>query len=177
MGSLAENTSGGSITYRSSKAAMRRLIEKFGPNNSGKFYHYDAGFTTDAHDRHSAGSTILRLWPTGSSVGIAPVDYDPAVLLKPFGPRLAADALPSRESPSSDPYETVIVTTTGPARSPSSAMAERWAKLNWSFVWDSPRLGYVIYTEKTNEEIVELLKERKAPPKLTVIEGGCSRFS
>src|ERR1700730_15812879 len=37
-------------------------------------------------------------WPTGSSVGIAPVDYAPAVLLKPFGPRLAADALPSRES-------------------------------------------------------------------------------
>jgi len=41
---------------------------------------------------------LLRLWPTGSSVGIAPVDYDPVVLLKPFGPRLAAGALPSRES-------------------------------------------------------------------------------
>jgi hypothetical protein len=47
---------------------------------------------------HSAGSTLLRLWPTGSSVGMAPVDYDPVVLLKPFGPRLAAGALPSRES-------------------------------------------------------------------------------
>ena len=39
---------------------------------------------------HSADSTMLRLRPTGSSVGIAPVDYDPVVLLKPFGPRLAA---------------------------------------------------------------------------------------
>src|SRR3954463_11112430 len=39
---------------------------------------------------HRAGSTIPRLWPTGSSAGIAPVDYDPVVLLKPFGPRLAA---------------------------------------------------------------------------------------
>src|SRR3954471_12150659 len=44
----------------------------------------------------SAGSTIPRLRPTGSSLGIAPVDYDPVVLLKPFGPRLAAGALPSR---------------------------------------------------------------------------------
>jgi hypothetical protein len=44
---------------------------------------------------HSAGSTILRLWPTGSSLGIAPVDYDPVVLLKPFGPHLAMGALPS----------------------------------------------------------------------------------
>ena len=80
MGSLAENTSGGSIAYRSSKAAvnmvmrprgincvlvnpgwvrtemggpkaplspqesvtaMRRLIDTFGPNQSGKFYNYD----------------------------------------------------------------------------------------------------------------------------------------
>jgi hypothetical protein len=24
---------------------------------------------------------MLRLWPTGSSVGVAPVDYDPVVLL------------------------------------------------------------------------------------------------
>jgi hypothetical protein len=47
---------------------------------------------------HSAGSTIPRLRPTGSSLGIAPVDYDPVVLLKPFGPRLAAGALPSRAS-------------------------------------------------------------------------------
>jgi hypothetical protein len=47
---------------------------------------------------HSAGSTILRLWPTGSSLGIAPVDCDPVVLLKPFGPHLAMGALPSRES-------------------------------------------------------------------------------
>jgi hypothetical protein len=47
---------------------------------------------------HSAGSTMLRLWPTGSSVGIAPVDYDPVVLLKPFGPHLAVGALPSSES-------------------------------------------------------------------------------
>jgi hypothetical protein len=30
---------------------------------------------------HSADSTMLRLWPTGSSVGVAPVDYDPVVLL------------------------------------------------------------------------------------------------
>jgi hypothetical protein len=35
---------------------------------------------------HSADSTMLRLRPTGSSVGIAPVDYDPVVLLKPFRP-------------------------------------------------------------------------------------------
>src|SRR3954471_12600718 len=48
---------------------------------------------------HSAGSTIPRLRPTGSSLGIAPVDYDPVVLLKPFGPRLAAGAPPSRASP------------------------------------------------------------------------------
>ena len=87
MGSLADNTSGGSIAYRSSKAAvnmvmrsaaidlaprgiicvlvnpgwvrtdmdgpkaplspqesvtaMRRLIDTFGPNHSGKFYNYD----------------------------------------------------------------------------------------------------------------------------------------
>ena len=47
---------------------------------------------------HSADSTMLRLWPTGSSVGIAPVDYDPVVLLKPFRPRLAAGALPSKDS-------------------------------------------------------------------------------
>src|SRR4051794_32332053 len=46
----------------------------------------------------SAGSTIPRLRPTGSSLGIAPVDYDPVVLLKPFGPRLAAGAPPSRAS-------------------------------------------------------------------------------
>ena len=42
---------------------------------------------------------MLRLWPTGSSVGIAPVDYDPVVILKPFGPRLATDALPSEDLP------------------------------------------------------------------------------
>src|SRR5215204_53334 len=47
---------------------------------------------------HSAGSTIPRLRPTGSSLEIAPVDYDPVVLHKPFGPRLAAGALPSRAS-------------------------------------------------------------------------------
>ena len=87
MGSIGDNTSGGSIAYRSSKAAvnmvmrsaaidlaprriscvvvnpgwvktdmggpaatltpqesvtaLRRLIETFGLNNSGKFYHYD----------------------------------------------------------------------------------------------------------------------------------------
>ena len=52
---------------------------------------------------HSADSTMLRLRPTGSSVGIAPVDYDPVVLLKPFGPRLAADALPSEDSPMAAP--------------------------------------------------------------------------
>ena len=46
----------------------------------------------------SAGLTIPRLRPTGSSLGIAPVVYDPVVLLKPFGPRLAAGALPSRAS-------------------------------------------------------------------------------
>src|SRR4051794_27394524 len=47
---------------------------------------------------HRAGSTIPRLRPTGSSLGIAPVDYDPVVLHKLFGPRLAARALPSRSS-------------------------------------------------------------------------------
>src|SRR3954469_12456419 len=47
---------------------------------------------------HRAGSTIPCLRPTGSSLGIAPVDYDPVVLLKPFGPRLAAGARPSRAS-------------------------------------------------------------------------------
>src|SRR3954452_18412604 len=47
---------------------------------------------------HRAGSTIPRLRPTGSSLEIAPVDYDPVVLLKPFGPRLAAGALPPRAS-------------------------------------------------------------------------------
>src|SRR3954470_3681182 len=47
---------------------------------------------------HRAGSTIPRLRPTGSSLGIAPVDYDPVVLHKPFGPRLAAGSLPSRAS-------------------------------------------------------------------------------
>ena len=87
MGSIGDNTSGGSIAYRTSKAAvnmvmrsaaidlrprgivcvvvnpgwvktdmggpsatltpqesvtaLRRLIETFGENNSGKFYHYD----------------------------------------------------------------------------------------------------------------------------------------
>ena len=46
---------------------------------------------------------MLRLRPTGSSVGIAPIDYDPVVLLKPFGPRLAADALPSEDSPMAAP--------------------------------------------------------------------------
>src|SRR3982750_2771487 len=46
----------------------------------------------------SAGSTIPRLRPTGSSLGIAPVDYDPVVLHKPFGPRLAAGPLPPRAS-------------------------------------------------------------------------------
>src|SRR3954452_11260428 len=47
---------------------------------------------------HSAGSTIPRLRPIGSSLEIAPVDYDPVVLHKPFGPRLAARPLPSRAS-------------------------------------------------------------------------------
>jgi hypothetical protein len=58
---------------------------------------------------HSADSTMLRLWPTGSSVGIAPVDYDPVVLLKPFGPRLAADALPSQDSPMAAPGQPIRV--------------------------------------------------------------------
>ena len=44
---------------------------------------------------HSAGSTIPRLWPTGSSGGVAPLDYDPVVLRKPFRPHLAVGALPS----------------------------------------------------------------------------------
>lgn len=44
----------------------------------------------------SAGSTMLRLWPTGSSVGMAPVDYDPVVLRKPFGPWVTPGALPSK---------------------------------------------------------------------------------
>ena len=56
-----------------------------------------------------AGSTMLRLWPTGSSVGIAPVDSDPVVLLKPFGPRLAADALPSEDSPMAAPGQPIRV--------------------------------------------------------------------
>src|SRR3954452_623532 len=54
------------------------------------------GWNPCAFAPQSAGSTIPRLRPTGSSLGIAPVDYDPVVLLKPFGPRLAAGALPSR---------------------------------------------------------------------------------
>src|SRR5690348_18162877 len=57
----------------------------------------------------SADSTMLRLRPTGSSVGIAPVDYDPVVLLKPFGPRLAADALPSEYSPMAAPGRPIRV--------------------------------------------------------------------
>ena len=58
---------------------------------------------------HSADSTMLRLRPTGSSVGIAPVDCDPVVLLKPFGPRLAADALPSEDSPMAAPGQPIRV--------------------------------------------------------------------
>jgi len=58
---------------------------------------------------HSADSTLLRLWPTGSSVGIAPVDSDPVVLLKPIGPRLAADALPSGDSPVAAPGQPIRV--------------------------------------------------------------------
>src|SRR4029077_5599594 len=58
---------------------------------------------------HSADSTMLRLRPTGSSVGIAPVDCDPVVLLKPFGPRLAADALPSKDSPMAAPGQPIRV--------------------------------------------------------------------
>ena len=57
----------------------------------------------------SADSTMLRLRPTGSSVGIAPVDYDPVVLLKPFGPRLAADALPSEDSSMAAPGQPIRV--------------------------------------------------------------------
>ena len=58
---------------------------------------------------HSADSTMLRLWPTGSSVGIAPVDYDPVVLLKPFGPHLAMGALPSRESSMVAPGQPICI--------------------------------------------------------------------
>ena len=58
---------------------------------------------------HSADSTMLRLRPTGSSVGIAPVDYDPVVLLKPFGPRLTAGALPSKDSPMAAPGQPICV--------------------------------------------------------------------
>src|ERR1700758_5153601 len=58
---------------------------------------------------HSADSTMLRLRPTGSSGGIAPVDYDPVVLLKPFGPRLAADALPSENSPMAAPGQPICI--------------------------------------------------------------------
>src|SRR3954469_7701233 len=58
---------------------------------------------------HRAGSTIPCLWPTGSSVGIAPVDYDPVVLLKPFGPRLAAGALPPRRSSMGAPGHPFLV--------------------------------------------------------------------
>src|SRR6516225_1566908 len=67
---------------------------------------------------HSADSTLLRLWPTGSSVGIAPVDSDPVVLLKPFGPRLAADALPSEDSPMAAPGQ--------PIRVPAFAVVPHW---------------------------------------------------
>jgi len=42
-------------------------------------------------------------------VGIAPVDSDPVVLLKPFGPRLAADALPSEDSPMAAPGQPIRV--------------------------------------------------------------------
>src|ERR1700719_1792013 len=42
-------------------------------------------------------------------LGIAPVDYDPVVLLKPFGPRLAADALPSEDSPMAAPGQPIRV--------------------------------------------------------------------
>ena len=41
---------------------------------------------------HSAGSTLPRLWPTGSS---ALLDYSLVLLLKPFRPHLAMGALPS----------------------------------------------------------------------------------
>ena len=58
---------------------------------------------------HSADSTMLRLRPTGSSVGIAPVDYDPVVLLKPFGPHLAMGALPSRESSMVAPGQPICI--------------------------------------------------------------------
>jgi hypothetical protein len=58
---------------------------------------------------HSADSTMLRLWPTGSPVGIAPVDYDPVVLLKPFRPRLAASALPSKDSSMAAPGQPICV--------------------------------------------------------------------
>src|SRR3954471_14505210 len=56
-----------------------------------------------------AGSTIPRLRPTGSSLGIAPVDYDPVVLHKPFGPHLAAGALPSRASSMAAPGRPIRV--------------------------------------------------------------------
>src|SRR6201998_4534183 len=58
---------------------------------------------------HSADSTMLRVRPTGQSVGIAPVDYDPVVPLKPFGPRLAADALPSENSPMAAPGQPICI--------------------------------------------------------------------
>ena len=44
--------------------------------------------------RHSAGSTLPRLWPTDSSWG-SPLDYGPILLLKPFRFHLAMDTLPS----------------------------------------------------------------------------------
>lgn len=53
---------------------------------------------TQRFRHHSAGSTILHLWPTSSSFGTAPIDYDPVVLRKPLGPYLAVGALPSEES-------------------------------------------------------------------------------
>jgi hypothetical protein len=52
---------------------------------------------------------MLRLWPTGSSVGIAPADYDPVVLRKPFRSRVAADALPSEDSPMAAPGQPIRV--------------------------------------------------------------------
>ena len=41
--------------------------------------------------------------------GLLPLISDPVVLLKPFGPRLAADALPSEDSPMAAPGQPIRV--------------------------------------------------------------------
>jgi hypothetical protein len=70
--------------------------------------------------------SLIRLRPTGSSLGIAPVDCDPVVLLKPFGPHLPAEqdlgyiggVIPSRPT-----------TTTAASQLPSAFFSHRGTKI------------------------------------------------